>query len=286
MRLWKGIVCGLLILSFCSSASQAGAAASTAANRATSGYGDENIERTLRDTLNHNPAFGQVEPSVSHGTVVLTGSVAHYQDKIDAENTARQMPGVHNVRNQISLTTPVTDDLELEERVEDHLRFARADVGLSFPQIQVEAHKGVVSLSGTVKDPIEHAAALSLVGNTDGVFSVRDKLSIEPGLLNDEAARVRVNKAIYRATHANGEIGIGGAVPVRASFNNGTVTLMGSVADAKTKEELISKVRDVYGVLTVDDQVILRNATPAIQQTGLHTGSPCASNKEVANASY
>ncbi len=284
MRLWKGIVCGLVILGFCSSAPQARAGSANTATPA--GYGDESIERTLRDTLNQNPALSQVEPSVSHGTVVLTGSVTHYQDKIDAESVARQMPGVHNVRSQISLTTPVADDLELEERIEDHLRFARADVGLSFPQIQVEAHKGIVSLTGTVKDPIEHAAALTLVGNTDGVFSVRDKLSIEPGLQNDDDVRVRINKAIYRATRANGEIGIGGAVPVRASFHNGSVTLMGAVADDKTKEELMSKIREVYGVLTVEDQVLVRNSAPAIEQTALHTTAPCTSNKEVASANH
>lgn len=284
MRLWKGIVCGLVILGFCSFAPQANAADTNAATR--TGYGDESIKRTLRDSLNQNPAFGQIEPNVSHGIVTLTGSVAHYQDKIDAENAARQMSGVHNVRNQISLTTPVVDDLELEERVEDHLRFARADVGLSFPQIQVEAHKGVVYLTGTVKDPIEHTAALALVGNTDGVFSIRDKLSIEPGLHNDDAARVRINKAIYRATRANGEIGVGGAVPVRASFHNGTVTLMGSVGDAKSKEELMSKIRDVYGVLTVDDEVLVRNAAAPMQQTASQTMALCTSNKEVANASH
>ncbi len=284
MRLWKGIVCGLVILGFCSFAPQAKAAGTNTATQA--GYGDESIERTLRDTLNQNPAFGQIESHVSHGVVTLTGSVAHYQDKIDAENAARHMPGVHNVRSQISLTTPVADDLELEERVEDHLRFARADVGLSFPQIQVEAHKGVVYLTGTVQDPVEHAAALTLVGNTDGVFSVRDKLSIEPGLKNDDATRVRINKTIYRAARANGEIGVGGTVPVRASFNNGTVTLMGSVADAKTKEELMSKIRDVYGVLTVDDEVVVRNTAPAIQQTELRTLAPCTSNKEVASTSH
>jgi osmotically-inducible protein OsmY len=250
------------------------------------GYRDQSIERTLRESLSQNPAYGQIEPNVSHRIVTLTGFVAHYQDKIDAENAARQMPGVHNVRNQISLTTPLVDDLELEGRVEDHLRFARTDVGLSFPQIQVEAHKGVVYLTGTVRDPIEHAAALSLVGNTDGVFSVRDKLSIEPGLHNDDAARVRINKAIYRATRANGEIGVGGTVPVRASFNNGTVTLMGSVADAKAKDELMSKIRDVYGVLTVDDEVLVRNAAPAIQQAASRTMTPCTSNKEVASASH
>jgi osmotically-inducible protein OsmY len=278
MRLSKGIVCGLVIVGFCLFAPHARAQSSRA------GYGDESIERKLRDSLSQNPAFGQIEPNVLHGIVTLTGSVMHYQDKIDAENAARQMRGVHSVRNQIALTTSVVDDLELEARVEDHLRFARMDVGLSFPQIQVEAHKGVVWLTGTVKDPIEHAAALSLVGNTDGVYSVRDKLSIEPGLQNGDANRVRINKAIYRATRANGEIGIGGAVPVRASFNNGTVTLMGSVADAKTKEDLMSKVHDVYGVLAIDDEVLVRNAAPSIKQTATRTLTPCTASKEVASA--
>lgn len=284
MRLWKGIVCGLVILGFCSFVPHARAANSNAENGV--GFGDKSIERTLRDSLNQNPAFDQVEPRVSHGIVTLTGSVAHYLDKIDAENAARQMPGVHKVRSQISLITPVVDDLELEDRVEDQLRFARVDVGLSFPQIQVEAHKGVVSLTGAVKDPIERAAALALVGNTDGVFSVRDKLSIEPGLHNDDAARVRINKAIYRATRANGEVGIGGVVPVHASFHNGIVTLMGSVGDAKSKDELISKIRDVYGVLTVNDEVLVRNVMSARQQTESQALAPCTSTKEVASANH
>jgi osmotically-inducible protein OsmY len=284
MRLWKEIVCGLVILGLCSFAPRARAASATFGTRV--GYADESIERTLRDSLDRNPAFVQIEPHVSHGTITLTGSVAHYQDKIDAENAARQMPGAHNVRNQISLTTSMIDDLELEERVEDRLRFARADVGLSFPQIQVEVHKGVVSLTGAVKDPVERAAALTLVGNTDGVLSVRDKLSIEPSLHNDDAARVRINKAIYRATRAIGEIGVGGAIPVRASFNNGTVTLMGSVGDAKSKDEMMSKIRDVYGVLTVDDEVLVRNAVPARQQTTSQAMALCTSNKEVASANH
>jgi osmotically-inducible protein OsmY len=218
--------------------------------------------------------------------VTLTGDVAHYQDKLDADAIVHQVPGVRTVQNHISLKAPVVDDSELEDSLEDRLRFARADIGLTFPQIQVEAHKGIVSLSGSVKDPIEHAAALSLVGSADGVLSIKDRISIDPALMTDDAARTRVNKAVYRAARANGEIGVGGALPVRATLTNGSVTLMGAVSNPKTKDELLSRVRDAYGVVSIDDEVLVRNTTGAMQQTATPLSSPCVQNREVASASH
>lgn len=286
MKFGKRFVCGLLLFVFYSLASNAMAESPTSSYRSASDYTDKNLEHTLRDALSRNPALGSVELSVSRGAVTLTGEVMHYQDKLDADAIAHQIPGVRIVQNHISLNAPVVDDSELEDQIEDRLRFARADIGLTFPQIQVEAHKGIVSLSGSVKDPIEHAAALSLVGSADGVLSIRDRISIDPALLTDDAARTRVNKAVYRATRAGGEIAVGSALPVRAILTNGNVTLMGAVANPKTKDELLSRVRDAYGVVSVDDEVIVRNTTAAMQQTAMPLSSPCVQNGEVASASH
>ena len=285
MRLGKRFVCGLLFGS-CWLASSAIAHSARVAQHSASGYTDQNVEQTVREALGRNPALGSIEASVSRGTVTLAGEVAHYQDRNDAEAIARQLPGVRTVQDRISLNTPVADDSELEERLEDRLRFARADIGLTFPQIQVEAHKGVVSLMGSVKDSIEHAAALSLVGATDGVVAIKDRLSVDPALMTDDAARVRINKAVYRAARASGEIGIGGALPIRASFTDGTVVLMGALSDAKVKDDLVSRVRDADGVVNVDDEILVRNLSPAIEETASHASTPCVQNKEVANAGH
>lgn len=279
MRLWKGIVCGFVLLGF--------STATLAAVGTASGYNDGNLEHTLREALSRNPALESVEPSVLHGVVTLTGEVSHYQDKLDAEAIARQVPGVHAVQSRITLNAPVVEDGELEDRVEDRLRFARADIGLTFPKIQVEAHRGIVSLTGSVKDPIEHAAAMALVGNTDGVLSIKDELSIDPALLTEDATRVRINKAVYRAVRASGEVGIGGVLPVHAVITDGTVTLMGAVSDAKAKEDLLSRVRETNGILSVDDEITVRNSTPAVmhETASSHVLTPCVQNKEVASAS-
>ena len=278
MRLWKGIACSLVVVLFCSAAPKA-----LGVTHPASGYTDDNVESTLRNALNRNPALGGVESNVLHGTVTLTGEVSHYQDKLDAEAIAHEIPGVSTVQNRISINAPVVDDAELEDRLGDRLRFARADIGLTFPQIQVEAHRGIVALTGSVKDSIEHAAALSIVGTTDGVLAIKDGLSIDPDLLTDEVSRARVNKAVYRAMHVSGEIGIGGAIPVHATFTGGTVILIGAVSDAKAKEDLLSRVHDASGAISVDDQIIVRNSTPATRDTSLQA-APCTQRKEVANA--
>lgn len=286
MRSGKGSVCCLLFFGFCSLAWSATAQNASAARHSVSGYTDQNLEQTLREALGRNPSLGGIEASVLRGTVTVAGEVSHYQDRIDAEAIVHQLPGVRAVQDRITLNTPVVDDSELEDRLADRLHFLRADIGLAFSQIQVEAHRGIVSLTGSVKDPIEHAAALSLVGTTDGVVSIKDRLSVAPVLLTDDSTRLRVNKAVYRSARASGEVGIGGAPPVRASFTEGTVTLFGAVSDAKVKDDLLSRIREAGGVVTVDDEILVRNLTPGVGETTFHASAPCVQSKEVSNAGH
>lgn len=224
------------------------------------GYSDKGVESSVREALDRNSALGLIDAQVTRGFVVLTGTAEHYQDKVEAEAMRRQVPGVRSVRNEISLTTPAVDDVELESRLQDRLRYARADVGLSFPQVQVEVHQGVVSLTGTVKDATEHAAVLALAGSTDGVMSVKDRMTVHPDFLNDG--------------------------PVRAWFDSGRVMVMGSVADQRVKEELLSKLRDVSGVVLVEDELITRDSKLGMKDVGINRpGAPCAGEKAVLNAS-
>lgn len=286
MRLRNRIVGALLLLVFCLLASDA-RAQSAATKRSASGYTNRNIEDALRELLRKNSVLGNVEASVSRGTVTWNGEVAHYQDKIDAEALAHQAPGVYAVQNHITLNTFAIDDAELEDRLEDRLRFARADIGLSFPQIQVEAHRGVVTLSGSVKGPIEHAAALSLVGTTDGVISINDGLTVDSSLQTDDATRIRINKAVYRALRADGEVGTRSVLPVRATFADGTVTLTGAVSVAHVKDDLLSKVRDADGVSNLEDEIFVGppGSSPIVSPAltlARSSGSPECSPEAVA----
>jgi osmotically-inducible protein OsmY len=95
------------------------------------------------------------------------------------------------------------------------------------------------------------------------VISVREVLSISPDLLTNDDVRTQVNKVIYHSTDAIS------STPVHATFRDGTVTLMGAVATPKEKEAMVSKLRDIYGVVTVEDELVVRNPRPALNETAL-----------------
>lgn len=263
MKLWRKSLCTLAILGLCAAAQPGVAAGAKPSALPASGYTDANLEQAAIKALRRNPALGLVDASAWHGTITLTGTVDHYQDKADAEAAVREVPGVRSLQTAITVATTPVDDFELQKRLEDRLRFARADMGITFPQVRVEVHDGMVVLSGTVKDSIERATALALAGSTDGVISVREELNLSPDMLTNDEVRTEVNKVIYHGTDATS------STPVHATFRDGTVTLMGAVETPKEKEALVSRLRDIYGVATVDDELVVRNPQPALNEAAL-----------------
>ncbi len=263
MKLWRKSLCTLVILGLYAAALPGVAACTKPSALPASGYTDTNLEQAAIKALRRNPALGLVDANAWHGTITLMGTVDHYQDKADAEAAVREVPGVRGFQNAITVATTPVDDFELQKRLEDRLRFARADMGLTFPQVRVDVHDGMVVLSGTVKDSIERATALALAGSTDGVISVREELSISPDLLTDDDVRTEVNKVIYHGTDATS------STSVHATFRDGTVTLMGAVATPKEKDAMVSKLRDIYGVVSVEDELVVRNPQPALNEAAL-----------------
>jgi osmotically-inducible protein OsmY len=260
MKLWRKSLCTLVILGLCAAARHSAAAGVKPAVHPDPTYTDANLERAAVKALRRNPALGLVDANAWHGTITLTGTVDHYQDRADAEAAVRELSGVRNFQNAITVATTPVDDFELQKRLEDRLRFARADMGLTFPQVRVEVHDGMVVLSGAVKDSIERATALALAGSTDGVISVREELNLNPDLLTNDDVRTEVNKVIYHGTDATS------STPVHATFRDGTVTLMGAVATPKEKDAMVSKLRDIYGVVSVEDELVVRNPQPALNE--------------------
>jgi osmotically-inducible protein OsmY len=263
MRLWRKSLCTLLILGLCAAAMPGIAACTKLAAHPASAYTDANLEQAAIKALRRNPALGLVDASAWHGTITLTGTVDHYQDKADAEAAVREVPGVRSLQTAITVATTPVDDFELQKRLEDRLRFARADMGIMFPQVRVEVHDGMVVLSGTVKDSIERATALALAGSTDGVISVREELNLSPDMLTNDDVRTEVNKVIYHGIDATS------STPVHARLRDGIVTVMGAVATTKEKEALVSKLRDIYGVVSVEDELAVKNPQPSLNEAAL-----------------
>lgn len=227
---------------------------------------DSRIEQTVRDALERNSALTGVDVKVSNRLVSLSGEVDHYQDKLDAETAARSVSGVRAVHSLISITAPQITDGELQGNLEDRIHFGRADMGMTFPDVQVSVHQGAVTLSGHVSNQVEHAVVLALAGTADGVKGVQDRLQIMETSADDEAVRTEVNKMIYGGNLLDATSSYS---PVQAIFRDGVVTLLGEVGTGQQEMDLVTRIRAIHGVTSVNDELLVRDRQLAVDQSAL-----------------
>jgi osmotically-inducible protein OsmY len=138
---------------------------------------------------------------------------------------------------------------------------------MTFPDVQLIVHDGIVTLSGQVNDEVEHAVILALAGTANGVRGVQDNLQLLTTPADDETVRIEINKTVY----GDSPISRIGVYPVQATFRNGTVTLMGEVDTPQDEADIVARIRSIHGVISVNDELLVR--LPAMKQAVLATES-------------
>jgi osmotically-inducible protein OsmY len=139
---------------------------------------DAEIARAVCQALELEVFFPneQIRSSVSDGWVTLEGEVETYNRREDIVNAVRNMDGVIGVHNWIVVERPIIKPEEVRDVIEGALeRRARrlAD------QIEITVDVGEVTLNGTVQSDAEKRSVLGAVGHTQGVFSLRDHLTVQ-----------------------------------------------------------------------------------------------------------
>ena len=94
-----------------------------------------------------------------------------------AEHVVQRLAGVLAVTNLIDVVTPIADRESVREEIEEALERRAARTA---KHLQVSAHDGVVTLTGTVRSWPEKLAVLGAARFTRGVSQVIDDLRIVP----------------------------------------------------------------------------------------------------------
>jgi hyperosmotically inducible protein len=118
------------------------------------------------------------------GTVQLGGFVESDQEKQAAEQVAKSVAGVKEVRNDLEVRSQVAtrsagqvvDDGVVTARVKASLT---ADPMTKARQINVETRQGVVQLTGFVDSDQEKDRAAQIARETSGVQSVQNNLEVK-----------------------------------------------------------------------------------------------------------
>jgi osmotically-inducible protein OsmY len=117
-----------------------------------------------------------VDAKADSGSVTLTGTAAWQYQREEAEFVAGNVPGVVDVDNQITLTTPQPKAGDVKQSIE---RAFQRNASLDAEGLSVTTRGNIVILSGAVSSWDERDAAVAAAWAAPGVAAVEDRIVVE-----------------------------------------------------------------------------------------------------------
>jgi osmotically-inducible protein OsmY len=140
---------------------------------------DFHIARAVEQALEWHALvpYKQIRASVARGWVTLEGTVSHRHERRAAEEAVRNLRSVRGVLNRIRVCAPKPLLEDMTHAIEEALgRLCECQDN----RVQVEAHDGVIALSGRVHAWPAKAAILAEIDRAPGVEEVEDHLQVAP----------------------------------------------------------------------------------------------------------
>jgi osmotically-inducible protein OsmY len=223
-----------------------------------SGRYDQQIQQEVTKVLNSKDKWKGITASVDDGIVTLQGSTKVLIDKLDAQKKISKLDHVQGVRNQVEVATTVPDD-QLQKELADKLRYDRVGYGNAFNNLALNIQKGVVTVSGDVRDYPARDSAIAIAETTPGVKEVIDGINVLPLSPMDDDIRLRVARAIYGHPTLS-KYAMDPQKPIRIVVENGHVTLYGVVDSTMDKQIAEIQAKSVPNVFSVDDKLIVASS--------------------------
>ena len=128
----------------------------------------------------------KTEVDVKDGIATLWGVATSQAQKELVTEYARDVEGIKDVKNKMTVSTPSTSDkATMGENIDDASITAQVKMSLlthrstSALKTKVETNKGVVTLYGKAKNTAEKDLASKLANDISGVISVTNRMTIE-----------------------------------------------------------------------------------------------------------
>ena len=117
-----------------------------------------------------------VDAKADSGLVTLTGTAAWQYQREEAEFVAGNVPGVVDVDNQITLTSPQPKAGDVKQSIE---RAFQRNASLDAEGLSVKTYGNTILLSGAVSSWDERDAAVAAAWAAPGVAAVEDRIVVE-----------------------------------------------------------------------------------------------------------
>jgi osmotically-inducible protein OsmY len=229
---------------------------------------------TTTYTLNRHLNPFKIDVDVNNGVATLNGSVESDVERDLAEELAKGVDGVKEVRNELKVddeATMRTDsdsfmnsvrDANITAQVKSQLLWNSNTHGL---KIDVDTKKSVVTLTGKVESTAESDLAEQIAGNTSDVVKVNNNLEVEKNTANlaDKAereakeAKVEVSDS-WITTKVKSALAYNRNIEmdeIDVTTTNGIVMLKGTVESETSKRQATEIAKGIRGVKSVNADI-------------------------------
>lgn len=196
--------------------------------------------------------------AVEDGVVTLTGHVATYPEKREAEKVAGLVRGVKAVACELKVTLPFDHQRSDEEIARAASNAIAWNTLLPKDRIQVWVDKGRVTLEGTVDWQYQRKSAVQCVRYLAGVKDVNNHIVIAP-----TADRVAVKSQIEAALLRNAQLDANG---IRVEVRRERVILSGTVQSWVEREEAERAAWGSPGVCDVENLLVVNPVSNLVAQ--------------------
>ncbi|WP_158801519.1 BON domain-containing protein [Acidisoma sp. L85] len=208
------------------------------------------------DLRQHVIAALEFEPSVSatnigiivdDGIVTLTGHVASYSEKLNAERTVQSVKGVRGIAQEIEIRDPAAKKTADDEIAHRALNMIAWDAAVPDGAVKVKVQQGWVTLTGKLEWDFQRRRAEDAVHRLSGVIGVTDLIEISPSVQVSDV-KSRIETAFRRSAEVE-------AAGIRVGVDENKVVLEGRVNTWHERAAAERAAWAVPGVVSVIDKL-------------------------------
>jgi hyperosmotically inducible periplasmic protein len=145
-------------------------------------WDDSNLTATIKAELSQDPIVNapDVDVDTKDGNVVLSGVVTSEEQITRAVKIAGSYEGVKSVTNNLQVGSKTIGDVIGDKVIVSKIKGKLiAEPGIRSMNIDVDAQKGVVTLTGLVYDPLVKEQIIKIAEETAGTVRVVDHIQVK-----------------------------------------------------------------------------------------------------------
>lgn len=215
---------------------------------------DEDITRDVVESLYWDTRVdaSNITVAAKDGEVVLGGTVPTYRARWAAEEDARVIRGVTQLRNDVAVRYPATVSVPSDSDILDDIRRdLLLDPDIDDADIQITVNDGWVTLRGSVPSLWEKDLAGEVASTSRGVLGIDNDIAVVPtrSKVDEVIADDIIAELDRRALVDPGDIDV--------TVADGHVTLLGTVPTWRARQAVHHAARYTLGVVAVIDNLVV-----------------------------